>query len=238
MGQIRHMNLLPLLAHLPRPDCHYLVYEYMKNGNLQDYLQQVTEGKRELDWRAWYKIALGIASGLEYLHMSHSPRIIHRDLTPANILLDDEMEARITEFGLAKVVPDAHTHVTTSNVAGTLGYIDPEYYQTFKITDKCDIYSFGVISLVKWMRNVMTSDDPKRAIDSRLLGNGYEEQMLFVLKVACFCTLENAKERPNSRDVRCMLSQIMVSQNADISVDHLVHAELCHERYLMSRTTS
>ncbi|KAI3454376.1 hypothetical protein Pfo_011039 [Paulownia fortunei] len=229
VGQIRHRNLLPLLAHLPRPDCHYLVYEYMKNGSLQDYLQHVAEGKRELDWLARYKIALGVAAGLEYLHMNHSPRIIHRDLKPANVLLDDEMEARIADFGLAKAVPDANTHISTSNVAGTVGYIAPEYYQTFKFTDKCDVYSFGVllgvlimgrlpsdeffqhtdeISLVKWMRNVMISEDPKRAIDTKLLGNGYEEQMLLVLKVACFCTLDNPKERPNSKDVRCMLSQI------------------------------
>ncbi|PIN27056.1 Serine/threonine protein kinase [Handroanthus impetiginosus] len=229
VGEIRHRNLLPLLAHLPRPDCHYLVYEYMKNGSLQDCLQQVAEGRRELDWLARYKIALGVAAGLEYLHISHTPRIIHRDLKPANVLLDDEMEARIADFGLAKAVPDANTHVTTSNVAGTVGYIAPEYYQTFKFTDKCDIYSFGVLlgalvmgklpsdeffqhtdemSLVKWMRNVMSSEDPKRAIDTKLLGNGYEEQMLLVLKVACFCSLDNPKERPNSKDVRCMLSQI------------------------------
>ncbi|KAH6771996.1 Leucine-rich repeat protein kinase family protein [Perilla frutescens var. hirtella] len=229
MGQIRHRNLLSLLAHLPRPDCHYLVYEYMKNGSLQDYLKLVSEGKRELDWLARYNIALGVAAGLEYLHMHHNPRIIHRDLKPANVLLDDEMEARIADFGLAKAVPDAQTHVTTSNVAGTVGYIAPEYYQTFKFTEKCDMYSFGVLlgvliigkmpsdeffqhtdemGLVKWMRNVMTSEDPKRAIDPKLLGSGYEEQMLLVLKVACFCTLDNPKERPNSKDARCMLSQI------------------------------
>ncbi|KAL0417266.1 UNVERIFIED_CONTAM: Leucine-rich repeat receptor-like serine/threonine/tyrosine-protein kinase SOBIR1 [Sesamum latifolium] len=133
VGQIRHRNLLALLAHLPRPDCHYLVYEYMKNGSLQDYLQHVKEGRRELDWLARYRIALGVASGLEYLHMNHTPRIIHRDLKPANVLLDDDMEARIADFGLAKAMPDANTHVTTSNVAGTVGYIAPEYYQTFKI---------------------------------------------------------------------------------------------------------
>ncbi|KAL7115417.1 hypothetical protein ACP275_04G182900 [Erythranthe tilingii] len=229
MGQIRHRNLLSLLAHLSRPDCHYLVYEYMKNGSLQDCLQHVTEGKRELDWLARYKIALGVASGLEYLHMNHNPRVIHRDLKPANVLLDDEMEARIADFGLAKEMPDFKTHVTTSNVAGTVGYIAPEYYQTFKFTDKCDMYSFGVLlgalvigklpsdeffqytdemSLVKWMRNLMTSEDPRKAIDTKLLGNGYEEQMLLVLKVACFCTLNNPKERPNSKDARCMLAQI------------------------------
>ncbi|CAA2974094.1 leucine-rich repeat receptor-like serine threonine tyrosine- kinase SOBIR1 [Olea europaea subsp. europaea] len=229
VGKIRHRNLLPLLAHLPRPDCHYLVYEYMKNGSLQDVIQAVSEGRRELDWLARYKVAIGVASGLEYLHLNHTPRIIHRDLKPANVLLDDEMEARIADFGLAKAVPEANTHVSTSNVAGTAGYIAPEYHQTFKFTEKCDIYSFGVVlgaltmgkfpsdeffqhteemHLVKWMRNVMTSEDPKRAIDPRLLGNGYEEQILLVLKIACFCTLDNPKERPDSKEIRCMLTQI------------------------------
>ncbi|XP_073291503.1 leucine-rich repeat receptor-like serine/threonine/tyrosine-protein kinase SOBIR1 [Primulina huaijiensis] len=229
VGEIRHKNLLPLLAYMPRPNCHFLVYEYMKNGSVQDYIQHVSQGNKQLDWPTRFKIALGVASGLEYLHMNHTSRIIHRDLKPANVLLDDEMEARISDFGLAKAVPEYKTHVTTSNIAGTAGYIAPEYHQTFKFTDKCDIYSFGVllgglvtgkfpsdeffqhteeVGLVKWMRNVMTSEDPKRALDPNLLGNGYEEQMLLVLKVACFCTLDNPKERPNSKDARCMLSQI------------------------------
>ncbi|XP_042039448.1 leucine-rich repeat receptor-like serine/threonine/tyrosine-protein kinase SOBIR1 [Salvia splendens] len=229
VGEIRHRNLLPLLAHLPRPDCHYLVYEYMKNGSVHDYLVGVAKGEKELDWPARYKIIMGIAAGLEYLHMNHTPRIIHRDLKPANVLLDDEMEARIADFGLAKSVPDANTHMSTSNIAGTAGYIAPEYHQTFKFTEKCDMYSFGVVlaavvmgkmpsdeffqnteevSLVKWMRNVMTSDDPKRAIDPKLMGSGYEEQMLLALKVACFCTLDNPKERPDSKNARTMLSQI------------------------------
>lgn len=229
VGQIRHRNLLPLLAHLSRPDCHYLVYEFMKNGSLQDLLNEVSEGNREFDWFARLRVAIGVAAGLEYLHMSHTPRIIHRDLKPGNILLDDDMEARIADFGLAKAMPDANTHISTSNVAGTVGYIAPEYHQTLKFTDKCDIYSFGVMlgvlvigklpsdnffqetnemSLVKWMRNVMTSENPRQAIDQKLLGNGFEEQMLLVLKIACFCTLEDPKQRPNSKDVRCMLSQI------------------------------
>lgn len=229
VGQIRHRNLLPLLAHVSRPDCHLLVYEFMKNGSLQDMLNDVRDGNKELDWLTRHKISIGIAAGLEYLHLSHSPRIIHRDLKPANVLLDDNMEARIADFGLAKAMPDAQTHITTSNVAGTVGYIAPEYHQTLKFTDKCDIYSFGVllgvlvmgrqpsdeffqhqteIGLVKWMRSVMTSENPQQAIDPKLMGNGYEEQMLLVLKIACFCTLDNPKERPNSKDVRCMLSQI------------------------------
>ncbi|KAJ8615545.1 hypothetical protein MRB53_034917 [Persea americana] len=235
VGHIRHRNLLPLLAHVARPDCHYLVYEYMKNGSLQDVLRQVSDGTRELDWPARHKIAMGIAAGLEYLHLSHSPRIIHRDLKPANILLDDDMEARIADFGLAKPMPDTNTHVTTSNVAGTVGFIAPEYHQTLKFTDKCDIYSFGVVlvtlvmgklpsdeffqtteemSLVKWTRNVMASGNPNRAIDPKLLGQGFDEQMVLVLKIACFCTLDEAKQRPNSKDVRCMLSQLLRNPGA------------------------
>ncbi|CAI0547485.1 unnamed protein product [Linum tenue] len=229
VGQIRHRNLLPLLAHVTRPDCHYLVYEFMKNGSLQNILEDVSQGRRELDWPARYKIALGIAAGLEYLHINHSPRIIHRDLKPANVLLDDDMEPRIADFGLAKSMPDANTHVTTSNVAGTIGYIAPEYHQTLKFTDKCDIYSFGVLlgvlligklpsdeffqhtremSLVRWLKNVMTSENPTQAIDPKLMGKGYEEQMLLVLKIACFCTMEDPKQRPNSKDVRVMLDQL------------------------------
>ncbi|CAH9059253.1 unnamed protein product [Cuscuta europaea] len=229
LGQIRHRNLLPLLAHMPRRDCHYLVYQFMRNGSLHDALQDVSNGKRELDWLSRHRIAVGIASGLEYLHTNHTQRIIHRDLKPANVLIDDDMQARISDFGLAKAVPDSHTHITTSNVAGTVGYIAPEYHQMLKFTDKCDIYSFGVllavlvvgklpsdeffqtteeVSIVKWLRMVMSSGDPKEAIDDKLLGNGYEEQMILVLKIACFCTLENPKERPNSKDVRCMLTQI------------------------------
>lgn len=235
VGQIRHRNLLPLLAHVSRPNCHYLVYEFMKNGSLQDILQQVKDGTRELDWLTRHRIALGVVAGLEYLHLNHTPRIVHRDLKPANVLLDDDLEARIADFGLAKSIPDADTHMTSSNVAGTLGYIAPEYHQTIKFTDKCDIYSFGVLlgvlvmgklpsdeffqqtsemNMVKWMRNVMTSDDPKQAIDPTLLGSGYEEQMLLVLKVACFCTLDNPKERPDSKNARLMLAQIKHESSA------------------------
>lgn len=229
VGRIRHRNLLPLLAHVSRPDCHYLIYEYMKNGSLQDALRHVDEGTRELDWLTRHRIAAGIASGLEYLHTYQTPRIIHRDLKPGNVLLDDDMEARISDFGLAKTMPDAQTHVTASSLAGTVGYIAPEYSQILQFTDKSDIYSFGVIlailvvgklpsdqffqsteemSLVKWVRSMMTSKDPKQAIDPRLKGNGHEDQMLLVLKIACFCTVDDPKERPNSKDVRCMLSQI------------------------------
>ncbi|KAB2633262.1 leucine-rich repeat receptor-like serine/threonine/tyrosine-protein kinase SOBIR1 [Pyrus ussuriensis x Pyrus communis] len=195
VGKIRHRNLVPLLAHVSRPDCHYLVYEFMKNGSLKDMLNQVANGTRQLDWLTRHNIALGVAAGLEYLHTNNTPQIIHGALGAANILLDGDMEARIADFGQAKAMPDGQTHILIFNISGALP--SDEFFQ-----------NTNEMSLVKWMRNVMTSENPRQAIDPKLLGNGYEEQMLLVLKIACFCTLDNPKERPNSKDVRCMLSQI------------------------------
>jgi Protein kinase domain len=232
VGFIRHKNLLPLIAHVSRPDCHFLIYEFMKNGSLLDALVQAKTGQRELPWPTRLKIAEGIAAGLEYLHVHHKPQIIHRDLKPANILLDDNMEARIADFGLAKEMPDAQTHMTSSNVAGTLGYIAPEYHQTFKFTPKCDIYSFGVIlavlamgkqptdeffqstdelSLVKWLRNVTQADNAAVAIDPAMAGGDFDDQIKLVLKIACFCTVDNPKDRPTSKDVRSMISLIILN---------------------------
>lgn len=130
----------------------------MKNGSLQDILNDVSRGRRQLDWLARYRIVRGIASGLEYLHMHHSPGVIHTDLKPAKVLLDHDMEARISGFGLAKVFPDAHTHITTSDVVGTAGYIAPEYQQTLSITYMCDIDSFGVL-LAGLVMGKLPSDD-------------------------------------------------------------------------------
>ncbi|XP_010904534.1 leucine-rich repeat receptor-like serine/threonine/tyrosine-protein kinase SOBIR1 [Elaeis guineensis] len=229
VGQLGHPNILPLLVHVSRPNYHYLVYEFMKNGSLHDALKGASDGLRNLEWPIRYKIALGVAAGLEYLHIMHRPRIIHRDLKPANILLDNDLNARISDFGLAKLVPDSISSAMRSKVAGTLGYVAPEYHQTMMFTDKSDVYSFGVVlavlvtgkfptdeffqgtdemTIVGWVRNVMRSDNPRMAIDRKLLGTGFEEQMLLVLKIACFCTYDDPKARPNSTDIRCMLSQI------------------------------
>ncbi|PAN24398.1 hypothetical protein PAHAL_4G214800 [Panicum hallii] len=235
VGHIRHRNLLPLAAHVPRPDCHYLVYEYMKNGSLHHALKGGGDGVAALSWPARLRVAVGVAAGLEYLHVSHHPQIIHRDLKPANILLDDDLEPRIADFGLAKAMPDAHTHVTASHVAGTLGYIAPEYHGTFKFTARCDVYSFGVIlavlatgkepsdpfftqteevvGLVKWLRRVMLAGNHAEAIDPAIAGAENEEQIVLVLRIAMFCTADDPKERPSAKEVRCMLSQIRIQQD-------------------------
>ncbi|KAG0456421.1 hypothetical protein HPP92_024209 [Vanilla planifolia] len=229
VGRIRHRNLLPLLAHISRPERHYLVYEYMKNGSLHDALRESAEGTRKLQWAERYRVAAGIAAGLEHLHVHHRPHVIHRDLKPANVLLDDAMEPRIADFGFAKEVPDANTHITSSNIAGTLGYIAPEYYQTMKYTVKCDVFSFGVIlgalvtgrfpsdeafaeteemSMLRWIRNRMSEGNAAACFDRQLVGEGNEDQMELMLRVACFCTADDPNDRPNSKELRIMLAQI------------------------------
>ncbi|CAL4887119.1 unnamed protein product [Urochloa decumbens] len=230
VGHIRHRNLLPLAAHVPRPGCHYLVYEYMKRGSLHDALLKGAA----LPWPARIRVALGVATGLEYLHVSRRPQIIHRDLKPANILLDDGMEPRITDFGLARLMPDAQTHITASALAGTLGYIAPEYHQTLKFTSKCDVYSFGVIlavlatgkhpsdhffmqtddvvGLVKWLRRVMIAGEHEQAIDPAIAGAGHDEQIVLLLRIAVLCTADDPKERHCAKEVRCMLLQIKIQE--------------------------
>ncbi|WVZ95931.1 hypothetical protein U9M48_041633 [Paspalum notatum var. saurae] len=147
---------------------------------------------------------------------------MHRDLKPANVLLGDDLEPLVTDFGLAKVIADAHTHVTASAVAGTLGYIAPEYRQTLKFTPKCDVYSFGVvlaalatgkapsdeffvhmeleaIGLVRWLRCVMLAGDHDVAIDPGIAGAGYDDQVVLVLRTAVLCTADDPRERPSAR---------------------------------------
>jgi serine/threonine protein kinase len=130
-------------------------------------------------------------------HMAHRPTVIHHDLQPGNILLDIDLNARIGDFGLAKMVQldTVSGTINSNNVAGTLRYIAPEYYQRLSYTEKCDIYSFGMILLVLvterfprefciigWVRAVKQSDDPIVVIDPELFGRGFEEQMLLVQK--------------------------------------------------------
>ncbi|XP_021763803.1 leucine-rich repeat receptor-like serine/threonine/tyrosine-protein kinase SOBIR1 [Chenopodium quinoa] len=178
VGRIRHCNLLPLLAHVPRQNCNLLVYEYMKNGSLQDLMVKVANGSTELDWLIRHKIAIGMTYRLEYLHIyEHNRRIIHKDLKPRNILLDDDMEPRIADFGLAKemLIDNTHGLILGSLVIGKL--LEDNFFQETRRVD-----------MKIWMKNIMSSEDPKRAIDSSLMGNGYEKQMLQVLNIACYST--------------------------------------------------
>ncbi|XP_074312837.1 putative serine/threonine-protein kinase PBL21 [Silene latifolia] len=147
LSLLHHPNLMRLKGYCTDGDEKLLVYEYMPKGSLEDLLFDLSPDKVPLDWNTRIKIAVGTARGLEYLHCTANPPVIFRDLKPANILLDNEFNVRLSDFGLAKLGPVGdNTHVST-RVMGTYGYCAPEYAMSGKLAIKSDIYSLGVVLL-------------------------------------------------------------------------------------------
>ncbi|MBA0804283.1 hypothetical protein Gohar_003876, partial [Gossypium harknessii] len=149
IASVRHVNLVALRGYCTTTTTleghqRIIVCDLMKNGSLYDHLFGSME--RKLSWPMRQKIALGTARGLAYLHYGAQPAIIHRDIKASNILLDDKFEAKVADFGLAKFTPEGMTHLST-RVAGTMGYVAPEYALYGQLTERSDVYSFGVVLL-------------------------------------------------------------------------------------------
>ncbi|KAK8468840.1 hypothetical protein PHAVU_006G133400 [Phaseolus vulgaris] len=145
LSRVHHKNLVSLIGFCFDQGEQMLIYEYVANGTLKDTLS----GKSgiRLDWIRRLKIALGAARGLDYLHELANPPIIHRDIKSTNILLDERLNAKVSDFGLSKPLGDGAKGYITTQVKGTMGYLDPEYYMTQQLTEKSDVYSFGVLML-------------------------------------------------------------------------------------------
>ncbi|KAH6788762.1 Leucine-rich receptor-like protein kinase family protein [Perilla frutescens var. frutescens] len=224
LGNIRHKNIVKLYGFCYQQDSNLILYQYMANGSLGEVLHgDGTAGM--LEWNARYRIALGAAEGLCYLHYDCKPQIIHRDIKSNNILLDEYFEAHVGDFGLAKLM-DFPSSKSMSAVAGSYGYIAPEYAYTMKVTEKCDIYSFGVVllelvtgkspvqpleqggDLVSCVRRSMQKMEMMSEIfDQRidLSAKRTVEEMSLVLKIALFCTSTSPLNRPTMRQVIAML---------------------------------
>uniref|UniRef100_A0A1S4AYS8 non-specific serine/threonine protein kinase n=1 Tax=Nicotiana tabacum TaxID=4097 RepID=A0A1S4AYS8_TOBAC len=144
ISRIHHRHLVSLVGYCISEKNRLLVYDYVPNNTLYFHLH--AQGRPVMNWTTRVKIAVGAARGIAYLHEDCCPRIIHRDIKSSNILLDNNFEARVSDFGLAKLAQDAESHITT-RVVGTFGYMAPEYASTGKLTEKSDVYSFGVVLL-------------------------------------------------------------------------------------------
>ncbi|XP_042989568.1 leucine-rich repeat receptor protein kinase HPCA1-like [Carya illinoinensis] len=145
LSRVHHKNLVSLVGFCFEQREQILVYEYIQNGSLMDSLSGKSEFR--LDWMMRLKVALGTARGLAYLHEHANPPIIHRDIKSSNILLDVSLNAKVADFGLSKPKVDSERAYVTTQVKGTPGYLDPEYYMTQQLTKKSDVYSFGVVML-------------------------------------------------------------------------------------------
>lgn len=227
LSKAQHRNLVSLQGYLHVGNDKLLIYSYMENGSLDYWLHEKNDGGAGLDWPTRLKIAQGAAAGLAYLHQSCNPHIVHRDIKSSNILLDEQFEAHLADFGLARLLLATDTHVTTELV-GTLGYIPPEYGEALNATTRGDVYSFGVVllelltgkrpvdvckprergNLVAWVQQMRQDQNPDQIFDSLLRSKSCEEQMLQLLDVACSCINRNPLHRPAITDVVNWLNEI------------------------------
>lgn len=180
LGNLKHQNLVNLCGYYISASARLLIYDYLAGGNLEDNLHERSLTKKHLTWSTRMRIAIGSAQGIAYMHHDCVPGVIHRGIKSSNVLLDNNMEPHVSDFGLAKLVEDDSSHVTTI-VAGTFGYLAPEYMESGAATEKGDVYSFGVMLLE------MISG--KRPTDALLMMKGYN-----LVTWATYCVKMNQVE--------------------------------------------
>ncbi|KAL9244642.1 hypothetical protein vseg_018400 [Gypsophila vaccaria] len=220
ISRVHHRHLVSLVGYCSSGDERMLVYEFIPNKTLEFHLHG--EGRPPMSWATRLKIALGAAKGLAYLHEDCHPKIIHRDIKAANILIDDEFEAKVADFGLAKFSFDTDTHVST-RVVGTFGYLAPEYASSGKLTEKSDVFSFGIVllelitgrrpvdkarpfmddSMVEWARpllmQALEGGSFYDLVDQRLDFDSFE--MAQMVACAAVCVRSSARRRPQMSQV-------------------------------------
>lgn len=227
LSRAQHPNLVLLQGYCRYKNDRLLIYSFMENGSLDYWLHEKIDGPSCLDWDKRLRIAQGAARGLAYLHQACEPHILHRDIKSSNILLDEDFEAHLADFGLARLILPYDTHVTT-DLVGTLGYIPPEYGQASVATYKGDVYSFGVVllelltarrpvdmckpkgsrELISWVIQMKRDRRESEIFDPFIYDKGHAEELLLVLQIACLCLSEYPKTRPSTQQLVSWLDNI------------------------------
>ncbi|XP_057766381.1 probable leucine-rich repeat receptor-like serine/threonine-protein kinase At3g14840 isoform X2 [Salvia miltiorrhiza] len=242
ISALQHPHLVKLYGCCIESNQLLLVYEYLENNSLARALFGPEEHQLKLDWPTRHKICIGIARGLAYLHEESRLKIVHRDIKATNVLLDKNLIPKISDFGLAKLDEEDNTHIST-RVAGTFGYMAPEYAMRGYLTDKADVYSFGVVLLevvsgrsntsmktkddcfylLDWANTLKGRGNLIELVDSRLGSEFNREEALTAINVGLHCTNAVAAERPSMSAVVSMLEgragiQHLALDVADVSV--------------------
>ncbi|XP_042426582.1 probable LRR receptor-like serine/threonine-protein kinase At1g67720 isoform X2 [Zingiber officinale] len=244
LSRIHHRNLVTFLGYSQQDGTNILVYEFMHNGNLKEHLRGPLIRERTLSWINRLQIAEDAAKGIEYLHTGCSPTIIHRDLKSSNILLDKQMRAKVSDFGLSKPAVDG-SHVS-SRVRGTVGYLDPEYYTSQQLTEKSDVYSFGIIllelisgqepisnesfglncrNIVAWAKSFIESGNVEAIIDPSLQDDFNLQAMWKIAEISIMCVKPYGSQRPPMTEVlKEIQGAIEIEQGSGhrVSGDHTV----------------
>ncbi|EXC29894.1 Wall-associated receptor kinase-like 9 [Morus notabilis] len=232
LSQINHRNIVKLLGFCLETEAPLLVYEFISNGTLYRHIRQ-KDPESLLSWERRFGIVCDVAGALAYMHSAASTPIFHRDIKSSNILLDDKYNAKIADFGTSRSVPNDKTHLTTA-VQGTLGYMDPEYFQSSQFTDKSDVYSFGVMLV-----EILTGENPfsfaedheGKSLITTFISLTKENQLLQILdpqvakdpgeeledvqaiaELATRCLRLNGKKRPTMKRVSMELENLRKSQ--------------------------
>ncbi|KAF8683992.1 hypothetical protein HU200_044942 [Digitaria exilis] len=230
LSRVHHKNLVGLLGFCFEQGEQMLVYEFMSGGTLRDSLS----GKSglHLDWKKRLRVALGAARGLAYLHELADPPIIHRDVKSSNILMDEHLTAKVADFGLSKLVSDSERGHVSTQVKGTMGYLDPEYYMSQQLTEKSDVYSFGVVMLelivakqpiekgkyiVREAKRLFDASDAefcglKEMIDARIMNTNHLAAFGKFVQLALRCVDEVATGRPSMSEVVKEIEVVLQSE--------------------------
>ncbi|KAG0552044.1 hypothetical protein BDA96_01G474800 [Sorghum bicolor] len=224
IGKVRHKHLVGLIGYCAEGPKRMLLYEFVENGNLEQWLHGDVGPVSPLTWEIRMKIAVGTAKGVAYLHEGLEPKVVHRDIKSSNILLDKKWNPKVSDFGMAKVLGSGSSYVTT-RVMGTFGYVAPEYASTGMLNESSDIYSFGVllmelisgrspvdynrpageVNLVEWFRGMVGSRRVEDLVDPRIAAPPPPRVLNRVLLVCLRCIDADAHKRPKMGQIVHML---------------------------------